>query len=803
MTCVHKYEKQFLTALLVVFIVVLSPFSAFASSTGETSAQSPQAAGSLYEVASAFTGYVNLVVGPNSKETNSSSRLQFLDVKPGDAGAAVGYGEPKSGFYGYFSSASTNATTTTSYSAWKDTGLGDKNSVYGYLRYGRVLNELGIDSTGSVSGNSYRKVFGVGSNLLLNIGGFIPYVFDWIFKLLKFINPFSYLMGSKSLLTQYQMSSIDHGGFSNTFIGSIFKVVGFDVDAFFTNVAGFNFVSNPFINKVIAVFRQIYYTSIGLGYIAWIVGLAVLAASILIFKKTSNSSKLIRWVVRVAFFVIGIPLLGGLYTGALDRLSVESKSPAVASIVGSTFVDFNYIAFTYKGGLPFTVKSEVGNDSRYYSGHPTIDTVKKLRKNVLKTNSKLGLVTDVSSDSDEFTYTGSVFTEGAKFYANGIDRLSDMLSRYSNSEMCFASDWQSIVSNKFSTNPSYKSHLGHSGDATGGMNANKNTINEMFAETDDVKDWEDRTLRENSRIMSGGRWGSFSIFSGGRLEGTGSGEISSNVPNLNFSNFLPSADAEIQNTRKGFSDLTLYNYLSSEFSESQVLSQSSMNTTSMFSKIGHYSVNLIGSGFLRVAYGFNVFVCLFVISLFGYIYAFGLVVSLFKRTFQLITQLPLATMGVMKAIVQVIMYVVMMVCEILFTFMFYDVITDFLYGLGTLFVNSLASLSKSADGVVGVGASLFAISESSFAFAIGVVFSGVLVGVFGEKTWKYRRDILSLIEYCMCLLWRCFTLDCFIPAFDDWFVGRGSLYPWDFGFNRGIRLLKPSTSGRLVSGEGV
>lgn len=741
-----------LAVLLVAMLVLLAPTEALASSS--LSAQSSDKVGDMYDVASALSSFTNNVVGVNANEKYSGQKLTFLKgVNSGNAGGVVGYGDPKKGFLGYLASPSTNATTVSSYEGWYghgSDGLNDGRTVYKYVVYGHLLSDLGVDHTGSVNGDTMRSLFGKSVSVLLNIGAFVPKVFNFTFDVLRFINPFSYLLGATV------SADDDHGGF-------------------------FGFIIGQYVG--------IYKGAVALGEVALILTLGLLIGYVLLARNAKDkSSRALTWIKRFVFVIIGIPLLGALYSAALDNLNEISSKPAAGSVVGSTFVDFKKVAVDRHMGWYDSITANLSANSNgdLGSGYADISCVRNLRGVVLSEGASGITAGSFSPELGDWRWLGTpspsiVENEDGKtvveFPTNGFSSddniaiLTDLLSRYSSSDMYLASDWHSEVSSIITGGEYSSKEIGHAGDNSNPA-SNSGTINAMFSYTDEPKDWEDREVNENNNIMTGAlKWagGRFSIFDGGGL--TPDTEINGNSLTYGASD-------------GGLSHLAMYNYLSTEFADSYISVQSTQNSTSRFTQIGHYSVNMIGSGILHIAYGLNVIVVLFVMTAFGYVYAFGMIVSLLKRSLHLVFQIPFAAVGILKSIVQVVTYVVMMICEILFTFLLYDVVTSFLYGLGTVFADVFGGAYT--ESIVGAGDTGVLLANARFVFATGIVFASVLIFVFGQKTWKYRRSLLCFVEYCMCRVWRVATLPELRPAFDEWMALRESLYPWDF--NLGLKV---------------
>ena len=145
-----------------LFLLVLMVFSMGVTPVYATEATTEENVGtSLYSVTTALTAFANNVVGANTNDKHADDsdetknhRLWELSnnvptgrVHIGDAGAIIGYGDKTKGFISYISANETRSVTTSSYGAYLN--VGDNGKSYAYARYGRLLNELGIDQTGN------------------------------------------------------------------------------------------------------------------------------------------------------------------------------------------------------------------------------------------------------------------------------------------------------------------------------------------------------------------------------------------------------------------------------------------------------------------------------------------------------------------------------------------------------------------------------------------------------------------------------------------------------------------------------
>lgn len=760
------YQWKLLFPLLVVLILCVLPVSALASSGGPQ-AQSQTQAGGFYDVSTALTAYANRVVGVNANEKHSDQRLSELSgCGAGVAGGVVGYGDVKNGFFAYIASEATVASTASSYVAWSN--VGDDGSCYAYVRYGRLMADLGLDEVGPVQsgGNfSVRSIFGTLTIAMFNIGGFVPALMNFLFKLLRLLNPFVYMIGADT-----------------------------------------TYITSSALKSVITVYQTVYNGCFKIGYGAVIILFVFVMAYILMTRRNDKSSKFFNWVKRFVFIIAGIPFMGALYTSCLEHISANTlASPKIVQVVASVLHDFEFYAYVRRLSPMFDVKSVKGKSKNESSADAK--TVRNLRENIfssyLGVGSAIGsgtsfgkhpiLLANYSTGDWNVVTAGSVSDDAGQlhdrlswrtlfdhfFRADDVATVTELLERYRDGNMYQAASWAGAVGSYF-LDHGYE--MGHAGDNQN-ADSNDNTINGMFSAMDEPDDWENREVSENKNIFAGNK-----TWSGANIVGRGSSMSETASPNSNVTytdrsgiiGALGSMAGIVNiNSSCGMTPLAVYNYLLSEFTDSQVVVHSPRYSATEFSQKGHYSVTLIGSGFLRVAYAISVTVSLFIIALFGYLYTFGMLVSSVKRSFQILFQIPFASMGVLRSIVQVVTYFVLMICELFFTMLLYDLVVSLVYGLSSLFADIFVN---AMPGIVGLGDTSSYLFNARFVYCFAVLFGALLIRLLNYELVKHRRALLCGIEYVWCMIYRFASFGEMKLVFDTWLCSRASLYVWDVKF---------------------
>jgi len=280
------------------------------------------------------------------------------DVDAGDAGVFVAY-VGKS----WISSLNTISSVGVSYSTYykvpvSKNGNKTSNSIYQYCNYGYVLGQMGLDksSSGSVSIGSKIQGYVVLGLYYAAIG--VDALFYVVMKILKVLNPFMWFVKGVNTAVGNNAGSVKtpDGGTADWSL-----MQNYDTDPAFQKDGLAGLATGAFSG--LQDFLGTWYAAI--YDFSWAVLVpfffAALLVSLILYRHTGKwKSKLKKYIIRVAFLVIGIPLLGGIYTAALDKMSNSlnpNTSPAT-KIVCSTFIDFE--AWASRGRLSLYTRSTSG-----------------------------------------------------------------------------------------------------------------------------------------------------------------------------------------------------------------------------------------------------------------------------------------------------------------------------------------------------------------------------------------------------------------------------------------------------------
>lgn len=813
----HKLKQHIVSIVLLMCLLFTQATTVFASSNGS---ESENIGTSMYDVSTALSAYANSVVGANTNDKHNSHKLSELNwnnkLKPGIAGAFVGYGDANKDFYAYIASNTAQSVTTSSYDAWLN--VGDKGSTYSYVRYGHLLDDLGLDDTAPNSESSGgRSTFGMLMYGVHAISGFVPKVFEFSTGILKTLNPFQFFIGNTYSLDERTTAFTDANTSS--------KINGVDNGSFDsgntkTNVSNDNTAKNAYGSKVntpaILSSLRNYVTelygilqSIGLFAIIPLM-IAMLLASVLLKARSGHTqtggwSKLRVIVTRLAFIVIGIPVCGLLYTSVLNQINnVVATRPASSRMVACTFVDFQTWVQTSRLDLPNNVTlvsvgvNSADGDTTSASGSASADTIRQLRNYTFQINKKSGLIpssytsglgfgASVNSmvNAGMWDTSGNLSTDTKD--SNMQKKMAALLTRYRNGGFYQASAWETAVNGAITKN--HASELGAT-PSTSNATSNQGKVYEMYDEMDEVSDWLDRTIADNTSIFKGNdtaHWKKFNIVANGALNVSSSGtNLSKSKLTYKSGGTTWTSDVSDPAKKGGLSSVAMYNYLCTSFGDTSVSVYSANNSTSEYTKQSHYNVNLIGTGVLRTLYGANAVATMGIFAIIGVVYGLGMIFGNLKRGISLIMQIPGAMLGALKSIVQVVVYAFMMIIELLGTVFIYQFICELITMFASVIETPIENAVNSATviggnfAVVGSVVTSDIVRNSVGVFQVG--FLAITIGLLfvGKNSITRRRAVLTVYEYVMCKFFRRMTFTEFEPIFDAWMASRKSLYAWDY-----------------------
>lgn len=745
-TCdVHGKKRIGLLVSVVTFclFMIMTAFPVYADPPSGDDSGDVETVGDIYDVSTALTAYVNNVVGANGNDKHNNQRVENPG-SVGNAGAYVGYGDEKQKFVSFITSNTTVGTSTSTYDAWEDiidsTGS-DKNAAYAYVRLGKTLSDAGLDETipADTDFDFLRIIMGGISLLVFSAGEIVPFAFNIALGILKALNVFA-LFGT---------------------VGNV--VTNTWQDAFPDAPDVLSPLRGLFGGLYSDMLSPIVYTDkypegrpgVTLLMIALLV--ALLVANIFLLRKSAGH-QMITFLKRVVFMLAGLPLCGLLYTSCLNHLyDITREGTASAKLVAASFVDFEEWANSGLNMTGLTIESSPkGTDGAINKGGAASEeTLQQLRNTSLKIN-ELGKPSDhpfhdwaddgfgnSSHDvisGDLWDTHGNIVHQSTATDSSAVASIYNMLVRYIKADTYTSSAWASNLKQTVFKDVNI-------GSADPEATDTKKSVRAMFEATDEVGDWMRRETQDNERIWDGTHgtdmeWTSesFNIFRNGdmKLDGV-------------------TGEADQPMKWKGrLSDLSMYNYLATRFDESSIITYSNATSVSEHVKQAHTSVTAIGSGVLGFVLLLNMWVCIGITALIGVYFAISTTLKNLKTSFQLIASVPMAMMGAVKSIAQVIIYTVMLMVQVVLGAVMYTFLAEFLVVFATVIENIVSS--GNADGpqtvsilLASIGFDTNMIADSEVTVTCMIVAELIALLAIGYTLWYYRRVYVRAYD---CVLYR-------------------------------------------------
>ena len=712
---------------------------------------------SMYAITASLTSYVNSVLSSNADEAHKDHKI--LDTKTsGNAGALLGYGDKKNfDFTPYITQNKSNTSSMTAYDALTDGKL--KNSLQ-YARYGKLLNEMGLDSYGvkHTSGFSLSRMF---AGVLMYIGfafsAFASKVFEIFIDVVILLNPFRFFTGTGGSFGTHlgeNITAMDDKFLAGngTTTGIVKKVVGSDAMKNITNL------TSTWYNELTS-WSWGFFIPIGIAFTIF-----MLFAYSKLFGKNNNpkkQSRLIKnMVMRIVFVAIGVPLCGLVYTGVLnnlDTVSETAKSPS-AQIIASTFVDFGEWAKQLRltpvehGTFEISTEDDV-------SGVATTKTLFNLRRTALEINKKTGVVDSgigsISSNTNtnatnDMSWSSNMVNNTGAMTETVSEQMQTLIKGYMSDNFYYPSDWSADVHDALTTKANESGSTYTTGRRAGGEEKKfdsdkyqgETTLYNMYDATNEVDDWMGRELDENTEIFNHNKkWKGFNLFDNGDEIASERGK---KVTFKDSSSTLSSTKTgTFPKNRGGLSTVSMYNYLSSAFGSEGVTVYSNSSSTNMQTRYAHRSVNTIGSGALGILYFANSLAILLVISIIGVYYFVASMYSVLKKGLTILVNIPGMALGIMKSISTVIVTTLSVILEIVGLGFMYTIVSEMFVVFIQLLQNMIgpdgANIVDNVPAAAHTGSMMSSMFSSGKILYMNLVFTTIVLVVIGIVAFKYRR----------------------------------------------------------------
>lgn len=657
---------------------------------------------SFYKVSSAATSYYDEAHNPSSDYD-----FAYSGISMDKAGAFVGFIDEDydSGLIGSTVSFLSGSSQSRSYDTFTS-----EQGLQEYVLYGHALASLGLDSTANETFDILsiaRFLGGLVLILFYTTALSADALFAGVIAILQTFNPFAWFMAGVNNVS--------------TSFAEWFDTTP-QVPALFDGLSQF--------------ITGWYDAASNLGmYLVFLLFFLSLGVTLLLWKSRANrvGGVFRTFFTRLAFICIGIPLLGGLYTASLD-LAAESSwgrnfTPAANQVIAATLVDFegwvtnNSLALPY--GVTITVDTDDSAAGVVDAGSST--SVRGIARAINSSNSSLG-----GSASDK---SWNLTLKSGYQSNNSVLGAYDVMGRYMSSAFYHASDYETT----------YKADIADDSNATDIYNG----IKDKSGKKDEYKDT-GSNMFDNAEGSTGRTTTPY--FNDGSKESF-KPDINGDI--VTFSRSGSTDDnTDAGGMGRGLSSMSMYNYLTTSFGDSSVVTYSTHKATSGLVVQAHHSVNLIGDGMTAVLYWANACIILFVITIIGLVYSVGLIINMLGRGIKMVSSVPFAVLGNMKAMAKVVTYTAMMIIEVLGTFFVYSLVIEILLSLSGLVETPMLELLSDSVGstvlmngtvVPGATAAIPTVASNALV-VVGVLLSCIIYLWFGIKAIKLRKAIIKTID---------------------------------------------------------
>lgn len=726
MSTAGKIVSVIITLAIAMSLVLTVSKVAFAGNDTDASFYNTAAvAGSFYDSAADLAGE-NYRFQKTPDKGAAVNAMLSDPSQMANVGAFMGYVDKD---YPIWDFTNNIAQTTMGTQSRSYTVSSDNQAVAAYLQYGHALQALGLDT---VSSNQFDfmaigRMFLGYLSMAVYVGALVPQVaFSITINIMQTLNPFNWMVSE----------AIGGGETAPALAG----VKGFVTD--------------------------LYNVFAGMGLYAATLILAIgIGMSILFWRKSNNvGSHFKKFIIRLVFIAAGLPFLGMTYTAALNNAadSFAASAPMANKAVAATFVDFAAWAEKNNLALPEGTTIKVnGNDSGSGSGTIDMGGTTAPQTFALKINTASGSLVD-GDDVDASNLTNNLTSS----HYSGTGQLGkalevfDLLNRFANSTRYTAGAYETYV----------KTISG--GRMAEGLKVTSNkdkytAVDNILSPNADASKLDNK----DTSFMSDGTPSTFGVtMSGGNIIYTGHGKMSKYSPGSVYrklENGASSLDKKRLGSRAnafggatssgtgGLSTISMYNYLTTKFADDTVTSYSSTKLASDYVLDTHHSVSLVGGGVMGIVYWLNMVSILGFIAVVGTVYAFGLIGGSVKRGIKMVTSIPFAAVGSVRAISKIVGITVSMIVQIYGTLIVYNLVVElfiasqqiFLTPLLTGFNNgnvSAAIISGMTADYNGVTAAVTGLTVPIVAFIMSIVNIVIMI-----KAVKLRKTLVKSMDEAM------------------------------------------------------
>lgn len=716
---------------------------------------------SFYHLASSAATYFDASQNPDISDVHFRDKVTMSQPQYfGNAGGLIGYEDPqydKKNWIGAVTSALSSSAQGHSYNTYPNQTdgkvQGSTNDLYYYALFGHALANLGLDSTAPQEGitSIFRWLFGIIMMIFYAAAISVPIIFSGVGWFLKIFNPFQFF------IRPFTKGTPAISAFSDPFS----KASSAANKA--ANAANMWTGLGQVWNHVGRFVGGIYAAAQSAGMLVTVPACLFTGIVMLALGRASHGrgvSMLKKVLLRAVIILMGVPIFASFYTAAVNELSLNNDTNIEANVVlGSTFEDFEDWAANTRLALPVGTKIAVTNlhaqpegqlvTSTRSNGKTTTD-VRQLARNI---NSITGIgLLDAGTDQAnkdnniwEAKNTANSSKTEQEMHEKQLTAGFQLLAKYISGSKYTAAQYETMYKSHLDASPRQDTKTNQVGSAAvkGSKKDEKNSAREKIlrgikylaadpgAFSNDKKAYftPNQQPKDSKNGWVNFLWNAGSTGNGkeansvGTTVKPGTQVIQAGAGSYDKDGTVKDAkDGTIQfvgngkthhdrddNYNYGLSSLSLYNYLTTEFSDSTITVYSPNKISSMFVMKEHHSVNLVGSGINQVVYYLNALVVFIAITIVGWGYALATLTGVLGTELRALMHMPIMLMGSLNAAAKFFATVMVMVIQIFTTIFLYTIAINFVevinMGSSTIFSSAANQLgSGRGTGVIMFGA---------------------------------------------------------------------------------------------------
>ena len=717
----HRWSPKRLIALAMMLLI---PMVGVLGATTANATPDPEEVMkySFYKAASSTTAFFSTLQDPSNKIEFKEPWTKIL-ASPGSAGSLLGYADANfSSVGGWLASSLSGSSDAIGYDTLAvEVGEGSRNEDFqgmvDYAHFGATVNAMGLDGTSTGLSLAFMNIASGGVMMLLYImSGAVDMVFTAFLSVLATLNPFKlFFLGVSAISPTFADGMV--GGNSST--GGVFDGLASWIGGWYQTLNSLSW------SVMVPLF------------------IGILLFSLLMFKKLDRGGAIKKIVIRIVFIGLGLPLLGSMYTGMINSMADASTEGNAGStrVVMSTYLDFE--SWALKNRLAIPDGAIIAWDDKDHQ--PTGQSQANVRNTALAINNEtlgLNMPAIVSANAFDATWSQQVMDGRASENATRTDTFAKtvgMLGRYMGNAQVSSATYETTLKGSLSKSDFYKKDPDSSVQYW---------FESLLGSASSVNDLDGESDREGVKTLRPTLNPVIAIEAGKGLQanGTSSNRQFTTADGTCFGTGATwISDTNGDPTKCNLAPLAMYNYLNTDFGSTSMTMYSSSNVMSEATRSIHNSVNQVGTGTMGFLYWLNAAILLGSFVLIGLGYAFSMLFASIRRSFQIVTAVPFATLGAIAAIAKVVVYTVALIMEIVVTIAVYKIVQEFLTSLPQIIEMPFSAiLNNGAGGALGT---FVAFLISGWAFSLVVTLLSIIgVLTFTVMALRLRKTLVKAIE---------------------------------------------------------